>query len=116
MDRIIGGLLRVGLTCAAAVVLFGAVIYLARHGGETAAFHVFRGEPREYKRIPSIIQEAGRMSGRGFILAGLLILMATPILRVAFSVIAFLRQGDRVYVLATVLVLALLLFSLLRSG
>jgi len=116
MDRIIGTLLRAGVTAAAAVVFVGTVIYLARHGGETAAYHVFRGEPPEYRGIRGILGEMGRIRGRGFILAGLLVLMATPVARVAFSVIAFLRQRDYVYVLVTLFVLGILLFSLLRSG
>jgi len=116
MDRIISVLLRAGLTAAAAVVLVGAIIYLVRHGGETAAYHVFRGEPPQYRKVLGIFGEMERFRGRGFILAGLLILMATPIARVAFSVAAFFRQRDYVYVFVTLFVLAVLLFSLFRVG
>jgi uncharacterized membrane protein len=116
MDRIIGNLLRTGLAGAAALVLVGAVIYFARHGGETAAYHIFQGEPAEYRQIRGIFGQLERFRGRGFILAGLLVLMATPVARVAFSLIAFLRRKDVVYSLVTGLVLAILLFSLLRSG
>ncbi|MFB2894857.1 DUF1634 domain-containing protein [Aerosakkonemataceae cyanobacterium BLCC-F50] len=49
---------------------------------------------------------------RGLIQFGLLILIATPILRVAFSAIAFAKQGDRTYLIITLLVLAILLYSL----
>jgi uncharacterized membrane protein len=116
MDQIIGHLLRVGLMCAAAVVSIGAIIYLIRHGGETAAYRVFQGEPIKYRSITGILGEMERFRGRGFILAGILVLMSTPVARVAFSVIAFLRKKDTVYVLVTAFVLAILLFSLLRSG
>ncbi len=116
MDRIISVLLRTGLAAAAAIVLVGAVIYLARHGGETAGYHVFRGEPPQYRKVGGIFGLMGQLRGRGFILAGLLVLMATPVARVAFSVVAFFRQRDYVYVFITLFVLAVLLFSLLRSG
>jgi uncharacterized membrane protein len=43
---------------------------------------------------------------------GLLVLIATPILRVAFSVFAFALQRDRLYVTITLLVLAVLVGSL----
>jgi uncharacterized membrane protein len=43
---------------------------------------------------------------------GILILIATPVARVAFSVFAFAEERDRMYVIVTLIVLALLLFSL----
>ena len=45
IEVIIGALLRTGVMLAAAVVLFGAVVYLARHGHEVPNYSVFRGEP-----------------------------------------------------------------------
>jgi uncharacterized membrane protein len=53
------------------------------------------------------------LHGRGLIQLGLLILIATPIARVAFSVVAFLYQRDWTYVVVTLIVLGLLVYSLL---
>jgi uncharacterized membrane protein len=47
---------------------------------------------------------------------GLLILIATPIARVAFSVVAFLYQRDWMYVAVTLMVLGLLVYSLFGGG
>ena len=47
IEVIIGGLLRTGVILAAAVVLFGAVVYLAHHGREVPNYAVFHGEPAE---------------------------------------------------------------------
>lgn len=116
LDRVISVLLRLGLTLSGALVLLGGVIYLARHGGEVVSFRVFRGEPPSYRYLPGILAEALHIHGRGFILAGLLVLIATPVLRVAFSVAAFIARREPVYILATVLVLAILLFSLIGGG
>ncbi len=44
--------------------------------------------------------------------AGLLVLLATPVVRVAASVVAFALEGDRLYVAITAVVLAILLASL----
>ena len=46
---------------------------------------------------------------------GLLLLIATPVARVAFSVAAFAEQRDRLYVVVTSIVLLLLIYSLLYS-
>jgi uncharacterized membrane protein len=47
---------------------------------------------------------------------GLLLLIATPIARVAFSMVGFALERDRMYVVFTLIVLAVLLYSLLGSG
>ena len=116
IDVIISGLLRGGLVIAAALVLVGAVIFLSRHGQESVAYNVFRGEPRSYREVGNILAQARQFHGRGFIMAGLLLLIATPIARVAFSVVAFLRQRDHVYVAATIFVLSVLVFSVFWLG
>ena len=59
-------------------------------------------------------QRDGR--GRGWIQLGLLVLIATPIARVAFCIVAFALEHDRLYVLFTVIVLIVLLYSLIGSG
>jgi uncharacterized membrane protein len=40
------------------------------------------------------------------------LLIATPVVRVAFSVVAFGMQRDRIYVPVTLIVLSILLYSL----
>ena len=45
-------------------------------------------------------------------LKGLLLLIATPVARVIFSAIVFAMEGDRMYLLFTLIVLAVLLYSL----
>ena len=116
VNRIISSLLRFGLILSAVLVIFGAAIYMARHCSESFSYSVFRGEPPNYRSLPGIIKEAVEFHGRGFILAGLILLIATPVARVAFSVLAFLRQRDFIYVTATLIVLFILLFSLVWGG
>ena len=115
IEVIIGALLRTGVILAAAVVLFGAVVYLARHGQEVASYGVFHGEPEALKSVAGIIQGALHMSGRAIIQLGLLLLIATPVARVAFSAVAFAIEGDYLYVWITLFVLGVLLYSLFGS-
>jgi len=58
------------------------------------------------------VRDALTLRGRGIIQLGLLLLIATPVARVAFSVAAFALQRDRLYVVVTLVVLAILLYSL----
>jgi uncharacterized membrane protein len=118
IEIILGNLLRTGVLLSAAVVLLGASIYLSRHAHDPADYRVFRGEPSEYRTIRGVIQSVivGRGRGQGLIQLGLLLLIATPIARVAFSVVGFAIERDRLYVTFTLIVLAILLYSFLGSG
>jgi uncharacterized membrane protein len=116
IEVILGDLLRSGVVLAAAVVLWGACIYLSRHAHEPADYRVFRGEPSDFRTISGVIQSVISGRGRGLIQLGLLLLIATPIARVAFSIVGFALERDRMYVVFTLIVLAILLYSLLGSG
>jgi uncharacterized membrane protein len=116
LEIILGNLLRAGVLLSAAVVLCGAFIYLARHGHEPADYRVFRGEPSEFRSIAGVIQSAINGRGGGLIQLGLLLLIATPIARVSFSVVGFAIERDRLYVAFTLIVLAILLYSFIGSG
>jgi uncharacterized membrane protein len=100
---------------SATVVLLGAIIYLVRHGFEPANYRVFHGEPNELKSVHGIVRFAFHLHGRGFIQLGLLLLIATPVARVIFSVFGFARERDRMYVGFTLIVLVVLLYSLFGS-
>ena len=113
MDTIIGNLLRTGVGLAAALVFIGGVIYLSRHGAEAPTYAVFRGEPADLRTLGGILQDVRALRGRGIIQLGLLVLIATPVARVAFLAFIFARQRDRLYTGIALIVLALLAYSLL---
>ena len=116
IEVILGNLLRTGVMLSAGVVLFGAFIYLFRHASQPADYRIFRGEPSDFRKIPGVFRSALAGRGRGWIQLGLLLLISTPIARVAFSVVGFALERDRLYIGFTVIVLAVLLYSLFGSG
>ena len=113
LEHRVATLLRLGALLAVAVVLVGAVLLLVRHWNDPLDHQVFRGEPRALRTPVGIVQEAMRPSGRAIVDLGLLLLVLTPITRVAFSIPAFLKRGDPLYAVVTAFVLAVLLYSLL---
>ncbi len=115
-ERVIGTLLRAGVLLAATVVVLGGALYLVRHGGATPEVAVFEGEPADLTSPHGILRDALALRARGIIQLGLLLLIATPVARVALSVVVFALEKDRGYVGVTLIVLALLLYSLLASG
>jgi uncharacterized membrane protein len=116
IEIIIGSLLRAGVMLAASVVLIGGVLYLARHGHETVNYTTFNGEPEALKSIPTVLEGTASLHARAIIQFGLLLLIATPIARVAFAAFAFALEKDYMYVIITLIVLAVLLYSLLGSA
>jgi uncharacterized membrane protein len=115
VDSWIARLLRAGVLLSAAVVLAAGVWQLAR-GGEMPGYQVFRGEPAELRSVSGVIHGAAQGHPLSWIQLGILLLIATPVARVAFSVFAFAAQRDWTYVAITLIVLAVLLFSLVGNG
>jgi len=116
VEDVVGNLLRIGVLLSAAVVVVGGGIYLVHHGFEPADYRVFHGEPNELRHVIGIVGSAATLHGRGIIQLGLLLLIATPVARVAFSVFGFLEEKDRMYVAFTCIVLAVLLYSLVGTA
>jgi uncharacterized membrane protein len=116
IEVLVGQLLRTGVFVSATVVFVGAIIYLTRHGMSPADFRAFRGESTEFRTIRGILSSAGHLRGRGIIQLGLLLLIATPVARVALSIFGFVEERDRLYVVLTSMVFAILLYSLLVSA
>jgi uncharacterized membrane protein len=115
VEQTIGRLLRNGLIIAAAVVVVGAVVYLIRHGAEKPDYRFFSGQPADLRTIGGILRETLDWRGMGFIQLGLVLLLATPVARVAFSVVAFALQRDRFYVVVTLVVLGILSYSIFHG-
>jgi uncharacterized membrane protein len=114
-EEIIGTLLRAGVLLAAGIVGLGAVLYLFRHGLQPADYRYFHGEPKNLASLKGILHYAIEGRGRGIIQFGLLLLIATPVARVAFSIFAFARERDWMYVTFTCIVLGVLCYSLFGS-
>jgi len=113
MDYWIGMILRSGVIVSAVIVLAGGLLYLYRYGALAKGYANFQGEPEHLKDIAGICHSALAFQSRGIIQLGLLILIATPIMRVALSIGIYLKEKDWLYVAVTSLVFGLLLYSLI---
>jgi uncharacterized membrane protein len=112
LERVISVVLRTGVILSAVIVLLGGACYLARHGNEPANYHVFRGAPEEYRSVRAILQAMGPSNCRAIVQFGLLLLIATPIARVAFSLVGFAMERDWAYSVITAIVLVILILAL----
>lgn len=112
IEVFIGNLLRVCVIATVIVVVTGAVLYMPSAYSLYPSYHKFIGEPAAFRSVGGIIGAAFSGDGKAIVQAGMLLLILTPILRVAVSVVAFLYEKDYMYVTLTLVVLGILLFSL----
>ena len=113
VEQMIGRLLQVGVLIAAAVVLLGGVMLLVQHGGAPVEFRTFSTATSPLQGLTGILRGALAMDSMAIVQFGLVLLIATPVMRVALTLVAFALQRDRLYVVLTAVVLALLLYGLL---
>jgi uncharacterized membrane protein len=114
MDMAISRMLRVGVSIAAFVVLAGWILYLWRAHGVLPDYHHFHGVPSPADRFTPVFEGIRHLDSRSLIRLGILLLIATPIMRVAFCVYSFAIQKDKIYVLVSAVVLTVLLYSFFR--
>lgn len=115
VQSLIGNVLRWGVIISMSVVFCGGIIYIYRHGQETASYHKFVGEPAFLKNISGILEGVRAIKGRAIIQTGILLLIATPIARVLLSIFSFLREKDYLYAVITLIVLGIITGSMLSG-
>ena len=116
LEIFIGNLLRVGVLVSAVVVAAGGALYLAQHGRELVNYQAFLSELPELRNLPGIVMSAFHLRSDGIIELGLVLLIATPVARVVLAVVGFYLEGDRLYVVVSLIVLAILAYSLMHAA
>jgi len=103
VEDLLAVVLRWGVFLSGAVILAGFVLLMAAPA---------TGAPAAVTSVPLIWAAARRGDPNGIIMVGLLLLMATPIARVAFAGLSFLIRGERRHVLISAGVFLVLLLGL----
>jgi uncharacterized membrane protein len=112
IEQIVGNLLRAGVLTAATVVALGGILYLVQEGARPPDYKKFHGEPAALRDVSEIVRGALSLDGKAVIQLGVVLLLATPVARVMLTVIAFALQRDWLYVVVSLIVLAVLLTSI----
>ncbi len=113
MEQIVGRLLQAGVLVATVVVVAGAVALLATRGSAVMDFSRFQGTTSGLRSVGSVLDGVARREPVAVVQLGLILLIATPVARVALTLVAFVIQRDRLYVALTTVVLVVLLYGLL---
>jgi uncharacterized membrane protein len=112
LEIAIGRMLQTGVLLAAAVVLVGGILYLFHASGPRPDYSHFRGVPTELRTPSGIWHGVLHGDAESIIQLGLLLLIATPVMRVILAGVGFLAEHDWLYSGVSAIVLAVLLYSL----
>lgn len=107
---LISGILLVGVGASAILILAGLVTAsLIGWEGSLTGAPAGTSALTDFSSMPASL---AALRPVGIAQLGLLVLIATPVVRVAASIVAFLLEGDRLYAGITLVVLVILLVSL----
>jgi uncharacterized membrane protein len=101
IERMVNRILVVGVGVAVALMAAGLVLGVV--DGRDLPSHVV-----PLAGLPSLL---GSLDPAAYLSLGLIVLIATPFVRVIGSIVAFAREHDRRYVLITAVVLAVMCLS-----
>jgi len=122
MEVAVSWVLRVGVLLSVAIVLAGLALLFVHHSSYLRFTHGVRYETltSPSTRFPhtfsGMVTSISKGQGRGVIVLGLVVLLATPVLRVAVGVVGFALERDLKMTLATAFVLLVLMFSIFFVG
>ncbi len=116
VELLISNLLRGGVIASLSLIVLGTIITFVQHPAyfsQSAELERLTAPNSPFPHALHALAGGLRdLRGEAIVTLGLLVLIATPVVRVAVSIFAFIYQGDRVYTLITAGVLCLLLLSL----
>lgn len=121
-EEIISWILRVGVLASALLIALGVVLlFVTGETGYGGSFNDLaglvqynQGQHVAFPTTPAdVLAGLAQFKPYAFIALGLLLLILTPVIRVAASVVIFLLEHDVAYVLITLFVLIILVVSFL---
>jgi uncharacterized membrane protein len=116
MEEWISRGLLFGVTLSALIILAGLTMFFVRGSASGESLKMLVDQERAVASLGTILRGIGRGDGKSLIQLGLFVLILTPISRVALSVFLFLMERDRVFVVITAVVLAVLLGGLIGTA
>jgi uncharacterized membrane protein len=115
VELLISRLLRGGVVSSLVVVILGTVVTFAHHRSYFSSSSDLDALTDDTASFPhdlaAVAHGVAHFNGPAIVVAGLLLLIATPVIRVAISIAAFRYQSDRTFTVITSIVFTLLVVS-----
>lgn len=115
IEILISNLLRTGVLTSLCGIVLGGVLMFLHHpefvSSEESLQQLIGAQSAFPRTFPEILAGVAAFRGQAIATLGLLLLVATPVMRVVISIFTFIYQKDRVFVIITSVVLMLLVLS-----
>jgi uncharacterized membrane protein len=115
MELIMGRLLQFGVFLASLVMFAGGILYVKVHHGSNPDYRAFKSEPEALRHVGSVMKGIAGGDPSAIIQLAVLLLIATPVARVLFALVAFAVERDKLYIVVSAVVLVVLLLGFFRS-
>jgi len=116
LESYIATMLAWGVSLSSLAVIAGGALYLRYAQKQTADYTHFHAAYPALRTIAGVLHGVSHMDAPSIIQMGLLLLIATPVVRVIFCFAGFIRQRDKLYATVSLVVLAILIYSLARGA
>jgi uncharacterized membrane protein len=114
MRQVIGSLLRWGVILSAVVTSIGGLFFLMSHGQEQVpSYQRYSGTLLQYRNVHQLVNGVINGNSESLIQIGIMMLIATPVARLVFSLFTFTKEKDFVFAGITLLVLCIVAFSMM---
>jgi len=113
LERVLSRLLTISTSAAGLVMLLGLVMVLWKDRAAPPPTGAFVGVAEGLADVPGVLSRAARLDAAGVLQLGVLLLVLTPVARVVATLIMFAARRDRLYVVVTLIVLAVLVWGVL---
>jgi uncharacterized membrane protein len=115
VEILISNLLRIGVISSLLIIILGTTVTFIRHPEYLRDATELQRLTSSGAAFPHTMRNVFRgllaFQGQSIVMLGLVVLIATPVVRVGVSIAAFLYQRDRVFVVITTVVFLLLITS-----
>jgi uncharacterized membrane protein len=112
----VANMLAAGVSLSAAVILCGGVLYLLRNSSAHVDYSHFHAAGPALTNVAGVIDGVMALHPESVMQLGLFLLIVTPLVRVAFCIVGFLRQRDFLYVVISTAVMAILIYSFIQPA
>jgi uncharacterized membrane protein len=116
LETSIARMLVCGVILSSIAVFTGGMLYLKNAKMQIADYKHFHAAAPSLRTVGGVLQGVLSLNAESIIQLGLLLLIATPVMRVIFCMVGFSRQPDKLYAAVSFVVLAILIYSLARGA
>ncbi len=113
LELLLSNLLKIGVIISGIITFIGAILFLFQHGFEISNYHDFKPHPFHLSDLNSFFRSIISFRPESIMELGLLILIATPVLRVFLSFLAYSFQKDYMYIIFSLIVLMVMVIGFL---